>query len=90
MDDACFDPQGYGYNGAAAPPRAFVQWKNTDICMDFTCDCGASLHFDGYFAYVLKCPDCDAEWQMPTFVYPRRNERSDGIEPLAPVEHAAR
>lgn len=53
-------------------PNAFVQWKGTDVCMDFWCDCGAQCHFDGYFAYVVKCPHCSALWQMPSHIYPRK------------------
>lgn len=54
------------------PTHAFIQWKGTDVCMDFWCDCGAEGHFDGDFAYVVKCPACDQEWEMPTFVFPRK------------------
>lgn len=32
-------------------PYAFIQWKGTDVCMDFHCECGAHCHFDG--SYVL-------------------------------------
>lgn len=57
------DPQG---------PHAFIQWKGTDVCMDFYCDCGAHCHFDGDFAYVVECPHCTSRWEMPCFVFPRR------------------
>lgn len=57
-------------------PHAFVQWKGTDVCMDFHCDCGAQCHFDGYFADAVKCPHCNAEWEMPWNVYPRRLDRT--------------
>ena len=59
----------------AKKPRAFVQWKGTDVCMDFYCDCGAHCHFDGYFADAVKCPHCTAEWEMPWNLYPRRLDR---------------
>jgi hypothetical protein len=52
--------------------HAFVQWKGTDLCMDFQCECGESMHFDGYFAYVVQCPHCLVEWEMPAFVVPRK------------------
>jgi len=53
-------------------PHAFIQWKGTDVCMDFHCECGAHCHFDGYFAYALKCPHCNAVWEMPHEVFPRK------------------
>lgn len=37
----------------------FIQWKGTDICMDFWCDCGHQSHFDDYFAYYIKCNGCN-------------------------------
>ena len=53
-------------------PHAFIQWKGTDVCMDFHCDCGAQCHFDGAFAYAVKCPHCGTVWQMPCLVKPRK------------------
>lgn len=53
-------------------PSAFIQWKGTNVCMDFYCECGAHCHFDGYFAYVVKCPHCETEWEMPSHVAPRK------------------
>jgi len=48
------------------PPYVFVQWKGTDVCLDFTCQCGYEGHFDGDFAYGLRCGSCGVEWQMPS------------------------
>lgn len=62
----------------------FIQYKGTDICLDFTCTCGEHGHFDGYFAYVLKCK-CGLLWEMPCFITPRlsqRNEDLDGVVEL--------
>lgn len=53
-------------------PHAFIQWKGTDVCMDFHCDCGAHCHFDGDFAYAVKCPHCETIWEMPCNIVPRR------------------
>lgn len=53
-------------------PHAFIQWKGTDVCMDFYCECGAHCHFDGYFAYAVKCPHCKTIWEMPCYVKPRK------------------
>lgn len=46
-------------------PSVFLQWKNTDVCLDFHCACGAHGHYDGYFAYSLRCPSCDAVVDLP-------------------------
>lgn len=52
-------------------PSAFLQWKGTDVCMDFYCKCGAHCHFDGAFAYCVKCPHCKTVYEMPHTVFPR-------------------
>jgi hypothetical protein len=49
--------------------QAFIQWKGTDLCMDFHCTCGAQSHFDGFFAYALKCR-CGKVWEMPERLVP--------------------
>lgn len=59
-------------------PSAFIQWKNTDLCMDFYCDCGAHGHFDGFFAYAVECAHCGQVWIMPTHIVPEKaSEASD-------------
>jgi len=46
--------------------KAFIQWKNTDICMDFECpECGTSNHYDGHGAYFVKCNGCFAVFKCP-------------------------
>jgi hypothetical protein len=62
---------GFSY-GEVSLPHAFVQWKGTDVCMDFRCDCGADCHFDGDFAYFVRCPKCLTVWQMPWNLFPRK------------------
>jgi hypothetical protein len=62
----------FDLNGEIEETHAFIQWKNTDVCMDFYCDCGAHCHFDGYFAYAVKCPHCGTIWQMPSHLFPRK------------------
>lgn len=37
---------------------AFIQWKGTDVCMDFRCNCGWHNHYDAYFAYEVECFQC--------------------------------
>lgn len=46
-------------------PNASIQWKGTDVCLDFRCECGFRGHFDGEFAYHLKCEGCGRTWTMP-------------------------
>lgn len=47
----------------------FIQWKGTDLCMDFWCPkCGEHSHFDGDFAYAIRCPHCRTRFRMPTDV----------------------
>lgn len=57
------------------PPLTFIQWKGTDVCLDFTCECGWGGHFDGYFAYVIKCAGCGRLWEMPCYLAPRLSQR---------------
>ena len=59
-------------DGHPAEPYAFLQWKNTDACFDLWCECGRHLHFDGYFAYTVRCPRCDAIYEMPCYLILRR------------------
>ena len=43
----------------------FIQWKNTNVCLDFWCpECGGQSHFDGYFAYQVRCPYCGKMWRL--------------------------
>lgn len=70
-------------------PSAFIQWKGTDVCMDFYCDCGAHGHFDGYFAYEVQCQHCRTVWEMPCTLYPRKTKRApedSTIQQLEPDE----
>lgn len=69
------DPFGYGEQ---TKPRAFIQWKGTSVCLDFYCDCGTQGHFDGDFAYQLRCPACGTVWEMPWNVFPRRGDGDAG------------
>jgi hypothetical protein len=55
-----------------AAPEVFLQFKGTDICFDFYCDCGASCHFDGYFGSNVICPHCDQHWVLPHMLTPHK------------------
>jgi uncharacterized protein (DUF983 family) len=49
----------------------FIQWKGTDLCMDFNCPaCGEHSHYDGYFAYHIRCGHCSAIFEMPDDIGP--------------------
>lgn len=53
--------------------HTFIQYKGTDICMDLYCPvCGEHSHVDGYGAYAVQCPYCDALWEMPQNVFLKR------------------
>jgi len=56
------------------PTHAFVQWKGTDVCMDFNCECGDFGHLDTMFAYFVKCQSCGTVWEMPCMLFPRKVE----------------
>lgn len=60
------------YEGHDDEPNVFIQWKGTDVCFDFWCECGEQGHYDGFFAYSLRCGACGAVWAMPSTVYPRK------------------
>lgn len=44
----------------------FIQWKNTDVCMDFKCKCGLQGHLDCDFAYYIQCPKCNTIYKTPS------------------------
>lgn len=48
----------YGFEQEIPMPRGWIQYKGTEICIDIHCNCGNSSHFDGDFAYALRCPHC--------------------------------
>lgn len=39
-------------------PHGRIQWKGTDVCMDFFCKCGESTHIDADFVFFIQCPYC--------------------------------
>jgi hypothetical protein len=68
-------------------PRAFIQWKGTDVCMDFHCTCGEQYHFDGFFAYAVKC-NCGKVWEMPDCLVPTEiTKDNDPNERLETAKH---
>jgi hypothetical protein len=41
-----------------------VQWKGTDLCADFVCECDAELHVDSYGCYAVKCGVCGRVFEV--------------------------
>jgi len=62
----------------------FIQWKGTDLCMDFHCECGTHNHYDGYFAYYVRCAGCGQVYEMDTKVKMKKNNK-EGLVPLESV-----
>lgn len=60
------------FGSAGDEPHAYIQWKSTDVCMEFECECGEGYHYDGFFAYTVKCPSCGVTWEMPCNLFPRK------------------
>ena len=49
-----------------------IQWKGTNVCLDFYCPCGHYGHLDGYFAYFIQCKSCGSIYEMGTQVIAKR------------------
>lgn len=52
-------------DGPHPEPSVLIQWKGTEVCLDFYCHCGYKGHYDGGFAYGLRCGGCGAVWELP-------------------------
>lgn len=53
------------YDGADPPPPSLrAQWKGTDICADFLCECGARAHVDDGFVYAIECGVCHRRYLL--------------------------
>lgn len=52
--------------------KTFIQWKGTDICLDWYCDCGELNHEDGDFCYEVECPKCGAVYALGTKISLRK------------------
>ena len=60
----------------------FIQWKGTDICMDFYCECGVHNHYDGYFAYYIECSGCKQIYKLDTKVMMEKSKLNENHRPL--------
>lgn len=67
---------------AGSDASMFIQWKGTEVCLDFYCPCGIRSHGDGEFAYHVRCPGCDDVFEMGTQVIARRVDVSEGEQIL--------
>jgi len=48
--------------------QTFIQWKGTDVCMDWYCECGYHNHIDGDFYYDVECEKCHKIYVVGTEV----------------------
>jgi hypothetical protein len=55
-------------NAERPAPHAWIQWKGTDVCMEVHCICGAHLHYDGGFAYHVRCPHCQQVYECDGYI----------------------
>lgn len=58
-------------------PNASIQWKGTDVCMDFHCPCGENSHIDAKFAYYVKCWNCEETYEMGWYILAKKVEGPD-------------
>jgi hypothetical protein len=65
--------------------RTFIQWKGTDVCMDFYCDCGTDNHYDAEFAYFVRCSGCRRVFRVGTEVTMTETTDTRGHEPRKSV-----
>jgi len=55
----------------------FIQWKGTDICMDFNCKCGHQNHYDGRFAYYVQCAGCKQIYKLADSIEMEEVDRAE-------------
>ncbi len=68
------------------PGSTFVQWKGTDLCMDFVCPaCEEDSHYDGRFAHVIRCGHCGALFRLGTKVTVTPTATAGGYTPRDPI-----
>jgi hypothetical protein len=65
-----------------AKTQTFLQWKGTDVCLDFYCKCGNTFHLDEYFAYYIKCLACGRVYKMPDDPKPQEVQESEHMHPV--------
>lgn len=65
-------------------PQVNIQWKGTEVCMDFQCECGDpddtyEFHFDGFMFGTVQCPRCGAVWDIDHHPTVTRSGRDEGV-----------
>lgn len=66
--------------------KTFIQWKGTDLCMDFYCECGEHNHYDGYFAYTIICSSCNQVYALEPSVNIIKLSENDNSA-LKPIDY---
>lgn len=69
-----------GINWEQNAPYAFIQWKGTDVCLDWHCACGEQYHLDASFLYAVQCGACQCVYALEPFV--RLVANRDGATPV--------
>lgn len=65
----------------------FIQWKSTNLCMDFKCGrCRLNMHIHGDFANAIRCPKCGQIYEMGTQVKAVA-VMATGFTPITPEIH---
>lgn len=61
------------YSELHRPPSSeahgWLQWKGTDVCMDFHCKCGHQTHLDCDFTYYIECGKCHRVYWPNAYVW---------------------
>ena len=56
-----------------------IQWKGTEVCCDFHCECGGYAHVCGVkFMYQIKCSKCGVIWDVPDRIVLHRSANKTG------------
>jgi len=48
----------------------FINWKDSDLCLQGRCICGEMLHDDGYYLRSLQCPECRRRYVITDYFIP--------------------
>ena len=62
----------------------FIQWKCTDLYMEFGCDCGVHNTYSGLFAYFVKCKGCGQVYKMDSKVMMEKTD--EDCSPLLDID----
>lgn len=70
-----------------AGPHGFLQWKNTNACVDVFCACGHQGHVDDWGAYYYVCPACGTVYELSPRITLRAltAEEARDVEPVTDI-----